>query len=349
MSTPCAIKRLGNRRDGSKNFWCTAHGASATEKYGRRANACARANVAAPQPEDILELDIDSYPGGVAIWGSVPAIYDTTDCQEVSKGVHVHARLSSAGDKVLDGTYLEVRLRSSAKELATISEVEATSYLAATVFGFAVEFIRCTHCATPHLDEDWFSVHPHRVHLCMKCGRRFAASGRGIGNPLARLLHHESGSTRLSATSSKRLNISQRDFPGGIQVWGSSRAVLWTGSGVEETGIHLHAFNSNGERVHDDTFGEVTIDGVAIDPHLARVLTAQSALRYLRGRLAAVRCEKCEATHSDLDAEALDPHVQHHCHQCGASMIAVGRRRLVVSNALCGSLEDLEALRGRQD
>jgi hypothetical protein len=45
-------------------------------------------------------------------------------------------------------------------------------------------FVTCTYCGWPHLDKDWFSVHPHRRHLCAGCGKYFYDRVTGIGNPI---------------------------------------------------------------------------------------------------------------------------------------------------------------------
>jgi transposase-like protein len=45
-------------------------------------------------------------------------------------------------------------------------------------------YVTCTHCGWPHLDKDWFSVHPHRRHLCAGCGKLFHDQVKGIGNPI---------------------------------------------------------------------------------------------------------------------------------------------------------------------
>ena len=53
---------------------------------------------------DHLDLDLDVYRGGVALWGAVPAIYDTT-CNQMDRGIHVHARTDRTGGKVIDQTF----------------------------------------------------------------------------------------------------------------------------------------------------------------------------------------------------------------------------------------------------
>ena len=75
---PCDVVAIEKRRDGGTRFWCRAHRADATAKGGTRARKCRAADVVPIRPEEILTLDLDKYLGGVALWGAVPAVYDTT-------------------------------------------------------------------------------------------------------------------------------------------------------------------------------------------------------------------------------------------------------------------------------
>ena len=65
-----------------------------------------------------------------------------------------------------------------------ISEIDAVYYMVSSVFGFDTRHVQCTHCGYSHLDKDWFSIHPHRRHLCAGCGRNFRDTISSIGNPI---------------------------------------------------------------------------------------------------------------------------------------------------------------------
>ena len=54
-------------------------------------------------------LNMDEYQGGVALWGAVPPVYDTTRLP-LEHGIHVHARKEGAGLKDIDRTVRAVRL-----------------------------------------------------------------------------------------------------------------------------------------------------------------------------------------------------------------------------------------------
>src|SRR5438552_11706603 len=100
----CEIVKVGKRRDGGDKYWCLAHRADATAKYGVAADACVAADDPPIPPEATLDLDFAAYPGGVALWGSVPAVYDTS-LRAMDRGIHVHARQTHHGSKLIDHTY----------------------------------------------------------------------------------------------------------------------------------------------------------------------------------------------------------------------------------------------------
>ena len=65
----CLVAEVGKRRDGGTRYWCLNHKADATAKYGRPASACRAAHIPPITPEESLSLNVDKYPGGVALWG----------------------------------------------------------------------------------------------------------------------------------------------------------------------------------------------------------------------------------------------------------------------------------------
>jgi hypothetical protein len=90
-SNTCDIVAVGKRRDGGTRYWCLQHKADATAKYGKPAKACRAAHIPAINPKEMFSLNIDKYKGGVALWGAVPPVYDTTTLP-MDRGIHVHAR-----------------------------------------------------------------------------------------------------------------------------------------------------------------------------------------------------------------------------------------------------------------
>ena len=176
----CYVVSVGKRRDGGTRYWCLKHKADATAKYGKPATACRTAHFPPVAETDILTLDLAKYPGGVAMWGAVPPVYDTTR-QPLDRGIHVHTRVAADSEKELDQTFRAVRI--IGKQLPdgglSVDELDAIYYMATTVFGYTMKQVRCTSCGYAHLDRDWFSVHPHAAkyaieHLTRLLGLRGA-------------------------------------------------------------------------------------------------------------------------------------------------------------------------------
>jgi hypothetical protein len=278
------VVAIEKRRDGGTRYWCRAHRADATAKGGTPATKCRAAHVVPIRPEEVQTLELDKYLGGVALWGAVPAVYDTTRL-DMDRGIHVHARPTLDSPKEMDFTKRAVRLYSTGlpDEGAVVSETDAIYYMVSSVFHFSMCYVTCTHCGWPHLDKDWFSVHPHRRHLCAGCGKHFHDHVIGIGNPIVGIREAGRFEEHRVAPAEKTLDIKQSDYPGGIQIWGSNPAFLWTSPKHEEEGIHVHAFLSGQtEPELDDTFREVVIDGIQLDPVIVRVLMDQNVMQSKR-------------------------------------------------------------------
>lgn len=347
---PCDIIDIEKRRDGGTRYWCRSHRADATDKGGKPASKCRAAGVVPIKPEEVLTLDLDKYLGGVALWGAVPAVYDTTR-MPMDRGIHVHARPEPDSPKEMDFTRRAVLLvgRKLPKAGVVVSEVDAIYYMVSTVFNFPMIFVECTHCGWPHLDKDWFSVHPHRRHLCNGCGRLFRDRVTGIGNPIIGVRDACGAKAHKVVPAPKKLDIKQSDFPGGIQIWGSNAAFLWTGDQPEEEGIHVHAFEKEGEEepTRDDTFSEVTIDGITLDPVMVRVLMAQNVMPSLKGRVRSMECPSCGHPGFDSGEAAFVPAAQHTCSECGRQYQPPGRTRNVVVNPLPAILAELARMAPR--
>lgn len=341
----CNIVQVGRRRDGGYRYWCLTHKSNATAKYGKPASRCFGADDNDIGGE-IFNLDISSYPGGIAIWGAVPPVYDTTTLP-MDRGIHVHARLEPHGEKVIDRTFRRVRLRIPTDLLSyedvEISELDAIYHMVSRVFGKEMRFIRCPLCGYPHLDRDWFSVHEHKRHLCHGCGKNFSDTVLGIGNPTISLQSlRGTNARRYPIPSPHTLNIRQEDYPGGIRIWGSNPAILWTSEKKECRGIHVHALGPDQKCVHDETYRKVVIDGVRLDADVVRFAMAQSAMPHIGGRVLSIRCPHCGKQHLDKDDLAYTPHETHECEHCWKKFKASGRTKLTIGNPM-GYLKELLA------
>ncbi|MCI0558121.1 MAG: hypothetical protein MN733_06470 [Nitrososphaera sp.] len=338
----CHIVLVGRRRDGGMKYWCLEHKADATAKYGRRAKHCRHAHIRPMGPDDTYTLDVSTYSGGIAVWGAVPPVYDTTRLT-IDTGVHIHARDVPAGSKRVDGTYRSVILRH--RDLPggdfIITEWDAIYFMVASVFGFQTKEVLCTTCGHTHLDKDWFSVNMHQTHLCAGCGKNFRDIERGIGNPLSKLQQVFCRQQRSLVPGKEKMALSQKDYPGGIQIWGSNPAIVWTAQRSEEEGIHVHAFNENKNDVIDDTFSGLEIDGIDLDPTMVRVYMAQNALPHIAGRIVDILCPRCRAPHFDTDERAFTPHEHHLCINCGYEFQNKGRMRKTIGNPVHGVFASL--------
>lgn len=341
----CNITPVGKRRDGGTRYWCLNHKADATAKYGRPGTTCRAAHLPPILPEEILELDLDEYPGGVALWGAVPPIYDTT-CLPLDFGVHVHARRNADDAKDIDGTYRRVKLigRDLPSDGLLISEIDAVYYMVSSVFGFSTREVHCTYCGYSHLDKDWFSVHPHRRHLCAGCGRHFRDTVVGIGNPIRATQESSKLFPRQAQKATRTISIRQQDYPGGIQIWGSNPAIIWSSQKSEEEGIHLHAYKSAGElAAPDETYSAVEIDGLTLDPTMVRTLMAQNSLPHLENRVVPLKCSSCNEMEFCEGKQAFTPLVGRACSKCNGQLIGPTRLRRTIGNPIIHTLERLAA------
>jgi transposase-like protein len=338
-TTLCKITDVGRRRDGGTRYWCLSHRADATAKYGKPADQCVAANDPEVGNQEALHLDPANYPGGIALWGAVPPVYDTTRLP-MERGIHVHARLKPGSKhKPIDHTYRRITVAMRGGQLfdreMAVSELDAIYFMVSSVFGMQVKDVKCTLCGYPHLDKDWFSVHNHQRHLCHGCGRNFRDSEPGIGNPVALLQQEIEGTTKRQLISAPEvLELEQADYPGGIQIWGSNPALLWTASKPEETGIHVHAFKKGGEPAKDGTYRRVTIDGIRLDPEMVRYFMAQSAMPHIEPRVVPLKCPRCDRLHFDRGEHGYTPQENHKCEFCKAKFQSTTRLKLVIGNPM---------------
>ncbi len=104
----------------------------------------------------------------------------------------------------------------------------------------------------------------------------------------------------------------------------------------------MHAFGGNSAKpVVDETFGEVSIDGVTLNPLMVRTLMAQMALPSLKDRVVSIDCSACGEAQCSIDDLAFTPVTDHTCSQCSNQLTAPGRLRKTIANPLVGVLNRL--------
>lgn len=344
ITNNCNIVSVGKRRDGGTRYWCLQHKADATAKYGVAAQKCRYADIPYVSTSETIKIDIATYPGGVALWGAVPPVYDTT-LQPIDRGIHVHARQSSESSKEIDETFRKVILvdGNNPSRKAEISELDAIYYMVTSVFGYSMKYVECTRCQYPHLDKDWFSLNPHQRHLCAGCGQYFRDTSKAIGNPIKKTQSLFDNQPSKTKKIDRHLEIKQKDYKGGIQIWGSNSAIFWTGNAEEEEGIHIHAFvDDESLPVIDDTFSKVIIDEVELDPLMVRILMAQKSIPHISGRVLSFNCPHCSNPHFSLGESGFTPNKEHTCNHCKKEFQSKGRLRNVIGNPLIQILTGLE-------
>lgn len=339
----CDIVAAGKGRNGHLRYWCRSHQAPATGKYGARLSQCAAADSRFSIAE-AFDLDVNAFPGGVAIWGAVPPVLDTTHLGE-DAGVHVHARLVPGGPKVIDRTYPLIKV-SFQRDLLDRGNVYVTPDAAVSHFvshyvGLKPVSLFCMYCGEIHLDAGPFAVTPHKKHLCNSCGRYFNDADKGVSNPVVylRSLWGVDEDHRNLKPANRSIDVALDDYPGGIRLWGSNPAVLWTATRAEEEGIHVHLYDGKTlVPTVDETYGTVTVEGMPIDAGLLRRLMAQRAMPHLSGRMSAIRCSACGANHEDEGVNAFREHRMHECVMCKAIFRTP---RAVVSNPIIATLQEI--------
>ena len=143
----CEIVPVQKRRDGGTKYWCLTHKADATAKYGVAAEKCRYADIIPPSEEETMRLRAEDWAGGVALWGAVPPVYDTTNLP-IDKGIHVHARNILGGEKQIDSTFRRVVLSGSSSNTNSIDvyELDAIYYMVSTVMQCEMSVVVCTKC-----------------------------------------------------------------------------------------------------------------------------------------------------------------------------------------------------------
>lgn len=313
----CKIVLVGKNRNGSARYWCIEHHAPAYGKSGAKLEECRAVFKEIDRNKSSVDLNPEEYPGGIALWGCALAVYDTTSFN-LNPGVHVHARKEVGKEKEIDKTYGVVNVRLN-DEYVSFNDLAAISYLSSNILNHDMVYLECPHCGAAHLDKDWFAANPHKRHLCSACGHHFNVKEPNIGNPImkAKAMFGDEQIHRKIVRPNRTLNISQKDFPYGISIWGSNAALLWTSPKTEEYGIHVHAFKENCLKpTIDETYDTVIIDGVELNIEQVRLYMVQKTLPYLNGRISVLKCPDCGEIFFDTGVSSYTPANVHVCSKC---------------------------------
>jgi len=268
---PCDFVSAGKFRHGADRWWCRTHqshwGTKADYEAYEHAKAmtCANHNqrmnyVVAPR---VLET---SKYAEVGIWCSMPAALATHDIAARRPKIHVHVRLEAGKTKVVDQDFNAIAIQYGGDLFGNtdITQVNITppaafEFVRGLEFGREMSCINCSHCGYPHLDLGDFAERPHRKHFCANCGRDSTWSANPIVSTPLKPMQDQFAAASTFVDPDRTLNLDS--FNGHHwTIWASTPAVLWTGDRPQEKGIHVHVHNRN-ERIVDDTFSEVLLDG----------------------------------------------------------------------------------------
>ncbi|MCW8408087.1 hypothetical protein OQJ13_03780 [Legionella sp. PATHC035] len=263
-----------------------------------------------------ISINLDDFPGGVAAWGALPAVFDSYD-KKFDRGVHIHARMADSRKKIIDQSFPEVELIWQEKSM-TLTEECALSYTMSSIFDFDIVSLNCSHCGAELLDKDLASVLPSFEHYCTFCGGLSLTNTRCVANPVIRFkeILDDKLVKRPSIMPQRKISLDSTRYPGGFQIWGSNPSIIWTAQRLEESAIHVHAYNSEKKRVIDNTYSEVWVNGILLDIEMVRVLQIQKAIPQLKRYLTSLSCPSCYHAHFDQEVLAVVPHQQHRCEQC---------------------------------
>jgi len=345
----CNIEYLGKHRHGAPKYWCKVHFALASPNGDETPAKCERHDKPKISENDKFQLDPSVWDGGIGVWGALDPVYNTSPHEQHQSGIHLHARMVESGAKQIDYTFKEIEVKTPQENLfgepkyIKLNTEIAHAYTASMVFGKDMKCISCPHCNQPHIDADFFAVTYHKKHMCTYCGKDFLDTERGISNPVIEIqkIFKSSFADRTIKIVETELNINQKDYPGGIQIWGSNPAIIWTAKREEEAGIHIHVFKDDKgtEAFADDTYGKVTIDGIKLNGTEIRILMVQQSLTHLKGKVLAFNCPNCNEPHADRLDNAVRPHEHHLCEFCSTEFTTPIK---CVGNPIIEKLEQLK-------
>lgn len=310
---PCRIEAEVKLRNGKPNWWCRTHGMAAGAPDGNPLAECPGAWLDPIPPAEVLELD--AADGELAIWGALPPAVVIGQVDLEPGKVHVHHRASAEAHKDVDASYSVVTVRFGDGTLV-VEGMAAVAFSISELSGRDVALLTCTHCGEIHIDEMKFATYPHAKHLCNSCGRNFRDRQPSISNPLADANKQLGVPPRPEAVRPDRpLSLRSGEY-GGISLFPSNMAIISTASRPEEIGIHVHAWDLDGEMVIDETYSSIEVDGAAVHEDLLRILAIQRSLAH-GAPIIALQCETCGTDIVDGPDSYMDLSTHHICGTCG--------------------------------
>lgn len=273
---PCDFVYAGKYRHGAHRWWCRTH----QSHWGTKADLAALQSsneMQCANHAQLMNYEVEPYTvnldehAEVGIWCSMPAALSTAEIKPRPPKIHVHVRDTPQARKCIDKDFATISAAySTRKGLFGDGEIIRVDITPPAAFDFVCALeahqemgcIDCANCRYPHLDIGDFGKTPHRKHFCANCGRDSTWSkGPIISTPL-QPLHDRTAIPLTCVLPDRSLNLD--DFRGhSYTVWASTPAIVWTAIRPQEYGIHVHVHAGN-DRIVDDTFGEVILNGKAL-------------------------------------------------------------------------------------
>lgn len=273
---PCDFVYAGKYRHGADRWWCRTHqyhwGIKSDLAALRSSTKMLCANHAQPMNYEVkpYTVNLDEH-AEVGIWCSMPAALSTVEIKPRPPKIHLHIRDSAEASKRVDKDFSAISVvYSTQKGLFGDGDIARVDITPPAAFDFVCALenhqdmgcIDCNYCRHPHLDIGDFGKTPHRKHFCANCGRDSTWSkGAIISTPL-QPMHDRTATSLTCLLPDRSLNLD--DYEGhSYTVWASTPAIVWTASRPQEYGIHVH-IHAGTNRIVDDTFGEVILNGKAL-------------------------------------------------------------------------------------
>ncbi len=274
---PCDMVNAGKFRNGADRWWCRTH----QTHWGRKADiqaaqelgeiCCANRAQLMNYVVSPLEISLRQH-AEVGIWCSMPAAISTSEIKPRPPKIHVHVRDQESGPKSIDRDFTAIStLYTNNLDLfdnrgitrVNITPPAAYEFVCALELGRPMDCIECSNCGYPHLDLGDFALKPHRKHFCGNCGRDSTWSKLPIVSTPLKPLHDRFAKNLQYETPTASLDLDA--YPEcTYTIWASTPAIVWTAARPQEFGIHVHV-HRGAERIVDDTFGEVFLEGRSLD------------------------------------------------------------------------------------
>ncbi len=275
---PCDFVHAGKFRHGAERWWCRTH----QTHWGTKADIVASEQHGEIRCDNYLQkmhyvvspltLDVREY-AEIGVWCSMPAAISTHDIPRRPPKIHVHVRKNVNDTKKIVDRYfaaISILYEPSSKLFRNI-EITRVNITPPAAFEFvrgleikqSMDCTHCSHCRYPHLDLGDFARKPHRKHFCGNCGRDSTWTNPAMISTPLQPLHDSYAKTLTYETPNRMLDLDQYKNCS-YTVWASTPAIVWTASRPQEFGIHVHVHDGT-RRIIDDMFGEVRLDGKALD------------------------------------------------------------------------------------